>query len=116
MEIAILGAGTGGVATAIALAKQGNEINLYERSETVSTMGVGIVLWPNASFALKQLGLLDAVRSVSGKLASMKRINASSENLGVLDIARINKLMGQQSYSMAKGMSDLWGQGLPLVV
>ena len=100
MQITILGAGTAGVAAAIALAEQGHDITIYERSNSMSTMGAGIVLWPNATYIMQKLGLLSQVQAVSGKLLSMKRLSQTGENLGKLDIKQLNELMGYSSYSI----------------
>ncbi len=53
----IIGAGIGGLTTAIALARQGLEVNLYEQSSALGDVGAGITLGPNASRVMLALGL-----------------------------------------------------------
>jgi salicylate hydroxylase len=56
-EIAIAGAGIGGLAFAIALQRQGLRPRIYERAATLGEVGAGLTLWPNATKALFSLGL-----------------------------------------------------------
>jgi len=57
MRIAVAGAGIAGLATAIALARQGFAVDLYERSAVPEEVGAGIQLSPNAMAVLERLGL-----------------------------------------------------------
>lgn len=61
----IAGAGIGGLAAAIALAKAGIRSIVLERDATPDTSGAGIQLSPNATRALASLGVLDAVAARS---------------------------------------------------
>jgi len=57
MKAIIIGAGIGGLTTAIALEKQGIDIEIYEKSDAISAVGAGLSLWKNAIFVLEALGL-----------------------------------------------------------
>ncbi|MEJ2871326.1 FAD-dependent monooxygenase [Actinomycetospora sp. OC33-EN08] len=59
----VVGAGLGGSATAVALARQGWDVTVLERRERAGEVGAGIALWPNGLRALDRLGLGDAVRA-----------------------------------------------------
>ncbi|KGJ97539.1 FAD-dependent monooxygenase [Colwellia psychrerythraea] len=102
MKIAILGAGIGGLSSAIALKLAGFDVEVYERHSTVLGIGAGIVCWPNASFVLEQFGVLTAVMQVSGRLNNMNRFNQDGQQLGSLDINKLNELMGYVSYSIIR--------------
>ncbi len=102
MHIAILGAGVAGVATAIALTQQGYRVSLYERQDSASTIGAGIVVWPNAAFVLEQLGVLADIAAVSGRPTHMRRLSSQGDPLGAIDIALINSTMGYASYSILR--------------
>ena len=58
----VVGAGIGGLATAVALARAGLEVQVLERAPALTEVGAGLSLWPNALRALDALGLGDAVR------------------------------------------------------
>jgi 2-polyprenyl-6-methoxyphenol hydroxylase-like FAD-dependent oxidoreductase len=62
-RIAIIGAGIGGLATAIALRQRGVRADVFEAAETLRPVGAGILMQPNAMTVLARLGLADAVTS-----------------------------------------------------
>jgi 2-polyprenyl-6-methoxyphenol hydroxylase-like FAD-dependent oxidoreductase len=61
----VVGAGPAGLATAIALRREGIEPVVYERAGDEGHVGVGLTLWPNAFKALAAIGAADAVRAVA---------------------------------------------------
>ena len=65
-NIGIIGGGIGGVAAAVALHRAGIEATVYERATEFREVGVGMMLWPNATRVLKELGLLERVAASSG--------------------------------------------------
>lgn len=65
-DIAIIGGGIGGVATAVALGRLGIKATVYERAPGLREVGAGVMLWPNATRVLRELGLLDQVIARSG--------------------------------------------------
>jgi salicylate hydroxylase len=60
--VLIAGAGIGGLAAAIALARANFRVVLFERNEQPETSGAGIQLSPNATRALAAIGALDEVK------------------------------------------------------
>ncbi|MFC3435363.1 FAD-dependent monooxygenase [Nocardia seriolae] len=60
-----VGGGIGGLATAIAFALRGWEIEVLERSTRIEEVGAGLSLWPNALRALAALGLGETVRGLA---------------------------------------------------
>ena len=65
LEVLIAGGGIGGVAAALAAARAGCEVRLYERTPVFSEVGAGIQLGPNATRVLIQWGLADALKAVA---------------------------------------------------
>jgi 2-polyprenyl-6-methoxyphenol hydroxylase-like FAD-dependent oxidoreductase len=65
MRCIVIGAGIGGLTTALALKQKGIDVEVYERSPELTDVGAGIGLWPNALKALYQLGLRPALDGVS---------------------------------------------------
>jgi 2-polyprenyl-6-methoxyphenol hydroxylase-like FAD-dependent oxidoreductase len=58
LPIAIVGAGTAGLATAIFLVRQGYAVRLLERVEQLQPVGAGILLQPSGLAVLQRLGVL----------------------------------------------------------
>jgi 2-polyprenyl-6-methoxyphenol hydroxylase-like FAD-dependent oxidoreductase len=65
-SIGIIGGGIGGVATAVALRRAGIDATIYERAPRMREVGSGMMLWPNATRVLRELGLLESVLTHSG--------------------------------------------------
>lgn len=61
MRIAIAGGGIAGLATAIALAENGHQIEVLERRAELGELGAGIQIAPNGLRALDRLGVADDV-------------------------------------------------------
>ncbi len=75
--VLVIGAGIGGLSAAIALARRGFKVSVFERSETLREIGAGITLWPNGVHAMDQLGVLDAMMAVS---KPFRRSNVASHD------------------------------------
>lgn len=78
----IVGGGIGGLTAAIALARTGMSATLMERSVFLDETGAGIQLGPNATRALRELGVLDAVQAVAFRPDALRLFDGvSSEAL-----------------------------------
>ncbi len=67
LNIGIIGGGIGGVAAAVALQRAGIDATVYEEGlPELREAGAGMMLWPNATRVLKELGLLATVAASSG--------------------------------------------------
>jgi salicylate hydroxylase len=70
MKIAIVGAGIGGLAAALALAQAGFTVEVYERAPALLDQGAGITMAPNATRVLFHLGLEPALVSTAAAPSS----------------------------------------------
>lgn len=75
-RIAIVGAGTAGLASAVLLSRQGHDITLFEQAAQLENVGAGVLLQPSGLAVFRHLGVLDAamalgapVRALQGQLA-----------------------------------------------
>ncbi|OUL97977.1 3-hydroxybenzoate 6-monooxygenase [Variovorax sp. JS1663] len=60
--VLVAGGGIGGMACALALAREGQPVELFEQSATIGEIGAGLQLGPNAFAALEALGVGEQVR------------------------------------------------------
>jgi 2-polyprenyl-6-methoxyphenol hydroxylase-like FAD-dependent oxidoreductase len=67
LSIAIIGGGIGGLAAALSLLRAGLDVHVYERARTLSEVGAGIQVSPNASRILHRLGLADSLADLGVK-------------------------------------------------
>ncbi|KAK4501210.1 hypothetical protein PRZ48_007017 [Zasmidium cellare] len=65
LKIAIVGAGLGGLVAALSLARNGHEVQLFERRPTFEPKGGGIMIRPVASHFLQQWGLKADMENIS---------------------------------------------------
>lgn len=61
----MVGAGIGGLITAIALRKGGHEVTVFEQADKLAEVGAGIIVGPNAVKVLRALDLEAAINVVS---------------------------------------------------
>ncbi len=69
--VIVAGAGIGGLAAAIALARAGYRALVLERADTLEDIGAGIQLSPNATRALAHLDVLDRLRPLAVEAANL---------------------------------------------
>ena len=68
-NVVVVGAGIGGLATAVALQRLGHDVAVIEERTSTST-GAGISIRPNALAALDEIGLGEAVREAGGRVTA----------------------------------------------
>jgi 2-polyprenyl-6-methoxyphenol hydroxylase-like FAD-dependent oxidoreductase len=68
VKIAVIGGGIGGLTAAIALARQGLAVEVYEQAPTLKEVGAGVGLWPNALAAFEQIGLAEQVARLATRI------------------------------------------------
>ena len=78
MKYSIIGAGIGGLTTALAFEKNGIDYHIFEKASELSAAGAGIWLAPNALQVLEHLGVLDDIKS---KGNSIDRITLGKADL-----------------------------------
>lgn len=90
----IIGAGIGGLCTALALRKIGIEATVYERSGILGNVGAGLVVAANAIRSLRRIGLGDEAVAAGSKL-HLTQIRASNGDiLASTDMSSYESLFG----------------------
>ena len=67
-RIAIIGAGTAGLATAIFLARQNHQITLIERAPELAPVGAGLMLQPTGLSVLNALGVREEIERYGARI------------------------------------------------
>ena len=65
LRIVIIGAGIGGLTAALALYRRGFRPVVYERAPVAREFGAGVIIWPNARRALRDLEIDEALAAIS---------------------------------------------------
>lgn len=60
-RVIVVGAGIGGLTVALGLAKSGFQVRVFEQASSLSEVGAGLQLSPNAVKVLRHFGLFDAI-------------------------------------------------------
>jgi salicylate hydroxylase len=83
----VVGAGVAGLATALACARAGHRVQVFEQVREFAPVGAGIQLGPNATRVLHDLGLESALRAVAAFPTELQvRSGVDARLLGVLPL------------------------------
>ncbi|KAI0911784.1 hypothetical protein F4823DRAFT_623271 [Ustulina deusta] len=91
LKIAVVGAGIGGICVAIALRRQGHEVELYEQSRSASEIGAAVHLSPNANGILRRWGLLAETFGANNADGLVER-RSTGEVIRDVDLTTPNKM------------------------
>lgn len=103
MRVTIVGAGIGGLSAAIALKKNGHEVNVYERVSEIKPVGAALSLWANGIKCLNYLGMRDEIAEIGGQQNSMAYINGlDGSTMTKFSLLPLHNLVGQRSYPVSR--------------
>ena len=94
LQVAISGGGIGGLAAALAIARSGQQVELFEKATAFTEEGAGIQLGPNVTGVFQAWGLLGALRSVAVEPARLQVRSATAG--GVLGELRLGDAMAER--------------------
>jgi 2-polyprenyl-6-methoxyphenol hydroxylase-like FAD-dependent oxidoreductase len=84
LKVGIVGAGTAGLAAAIALARAGHRVTVFEKHASMAPLGAGVLIQPQGVAALDMLGVGRAFRSASVPVAGL--LGTCHRNWTLVDI------------------------------
>lgn len=84
-RVGIVGAGTAGLATAIALARHGHDVHVFEKHASLATLGAGVLIQPQGVAALEDLGVGSAFELASVPIERL--VGVSHRGWKLVDIA-----------------------------
>ena len=102
MKITVIGAGIGGLTTAIALQQRGHEVTVFESATQLASAGKGIWVPTNALLVLDRLGLGEAI---ANRGIVLDRIEVHDTNQGLLqelDLLPLQEEFGRRTLSILR--------------
>ena len=86
-HVLIAGGGIGGLAAALALLRQGIDVDVYEQAPELREVGAGVQLSPNAIHVLHELGVHDAFHALACEAAGKEiRLWNSGQSWRIFDL------------------------------
>lgn len=98
--IAIIGAGTAGLAAATYLARQGHDVTLIERAPALKAVGAGLLLQPSGLSVLAEMGCLAALQSWGQRIDGL--YGATRSGRVIMDIRYAD--LGDEGDAMGLGV------------
>jgi 2-polyprenyl-6-methoxyphenol hydroxylase-like FAD-dependent oxidoreductase len=103
MTIDIIGAGIGGLTTAIALEQKGINIRIFERSEQIKAVGAGIILANNAMQVYEKLGLRKIIEENGNPISSMNITKSNLKPLSKIDLSYFEQKHNIKNIAIHRG-------------
>jgi len=102
MRIGIIGAGIGGITTALFLQKSGVDVSVFEKTETFQPVGAGIGLGSNAMLALDKMGVSDRIKKAGMSLHEQRLLNANLTVMNKIDFSKLQTLFGEETITIQR--------------
>ncbi len=103
-DITIIGAGIGGLTTAIALQQKGFKVSVFEQSEELKEVGAGIILANNAMQVYEKLGLREAIEKAGNPISTMNLTDADLQPLSHMDMSYFEKKYQVKNIAIHRGV------------
>jgi len=104
MEVAIIGAGIGGLTTALFLEKLGIEVKVYEQTAEIKPVGAGIILAHNAMQVFDKLGFKEKITKLGNTLTSINISTANFEIINEIEMPYFDEKYGVNSIAIQRGI------------
>ena len=99
----IIGAGIGGLTTALTLKQKGLNVTIYESSAEIKPIGAGIIMANNAMQVFKKLGLQDKIEKAGNRISFMKITDSLLKPLSIVDISEYEQKYGVHTIAIQRG-------------
>ncbi|HEY3736020.1 MAG TPA: FAD-dependent urate hydroxylase HpxO [Jatrophihabitans sp.] len=102
MKAVIIGAGIGGMSTAIALTRIGWEVEVYEQVVENKPVGAAISVWSNGVKVMNYLGLGEQIAELGGRLEAMAYRWMDGRTMCDFSLEPVTLQTGQRPYPVAR--------------
>lgn len=103
MIIDIIGAGIGGLTTAIALEQKGIKTRMFEQAEQIKPVGAGIILANNAMQVYEKLGLRKEIEKNGNPISSMNITKPNLNPLSKIDLTYFEQKHKTKNIAIHRG-------------
>ena len=103
MILDIIGAGIGGLTTAIALEQQGIKTRIFEQAEQIKPVGAGIILANNAMQVYEKLGLRKEIEENGNPISSMNITKPNLNPLSKIDLTYFEQKHKTKNIAIHRG-------------
>ncbi|MGB1204803.1 MAG: FAD-dependent monooxygenase [Chitinophagales bacterium] len=103
MNIDIIGAGIGGLTTAIALEQKGIKTRIFEQAEQIKEVGAGIILANNAMQVYEKLGLRKIIEENGNSISSMNITKPNLKPLSKFDLSYFEQKHNAKNIAIHRG-------------
>jgi FAD-dependent urate hydroxylase len=108
LRVAIVGAGIGGLTTALALQRFGHHPIVVEQTRQLRPVGAGISLWPNGIKVMNLLGLGSDIAAIGGTMDRMAYADRSGRTLLDFSLLDLYERVGERARPVARAeLQDL---------
>ncbi len=104
MTIDIIGAGIGGLTTAIALEQKGFRVRIFEQAATIQAVGAGIILANNAMQVYEKLGLKAIIEQNGNAISSLNITTSSLKVLSRADLSYFEQKFNVKNNAIHRGI------------
>jgi FAD-dependent urate hydroxylase len=102
LKAIVVGAGMGGLTTAVALRQAGFEVEVYDRVRELRPAGAAISLWSNGIKVLNRLGLGDQMAAIGGCMERMAYFSHTGELLTDFSLTPLVTAVGQCPHPVSR--------------
>lgn len=101
--LSIIGAGIGGLTTALVLKERGFDATIYESAEAIKPVGGGIMMANNAMQIFKKLGIHNKIESAGNKISFLNITNSQLNSISKVDLTEYEKEYGVSNIAIHRG-------------
>lgn len=105
--ITIIGAGIGGLTSALALKQNGFNVAVYESAAEIKPVGAGIVMAGNAMQIYEKLGIRERIEKAGNKISFLKMTDEKFNLLSAVPLVKLEKKYGVSNIAIHR--ADLQG-------
>lgn len=102
-KVDIIGAGIGGLTTALTLKQRGIDVDIYESATAIKPVGAGIIIANNAMQVFQKLGIQAKIQEAGNKISYMKITDPKLKSLSIIDLGAYERKYGVHNVAIHRG-------------